>query len=107
MVQHEDAETARIRADAKNEARALNPWALLVVLSGVLVAMGLLAGGHWRRGSAALGLCVIGAGLLRAVLPERLAGLLGSRGRVFDTLLLLALGAGIVALTLVVPPLRV
>ncbi|HSN43854.1 MAG TPA: DUF3017 domain-containing protein [Propionibacteriaceae bacterium] len=107
MVQHEDTETAQIRADARQEARALSPWALLVVLVGVAVSMVFLVGGYWRKGSFALGLCVLGAGVLRGILPTRFAGLLAARRRWFDTLLLLGLGVGIVALTLVVPPLRV
>lgn len=104
MVRHEDAETAKVRADARAEARALNPWALLVVLVGVAASMGVLATGHWRKGTVALGLCVLGAGVMRAVLPERAAGLLKVRRRWFDAAWLLALGAGILALAMVVPP---
>jgi len=75
-----------------------------VVLVGVAASMGVLATGHWRKGTVALGVCVLGAGVMRAVLPERAAGLLKVRRRWFDAAWLLALGAGILALAMVVPP---
>ena len=43
------------------------------------------------------------AGLLRWVLPERLAGLLVVRSKIFDVALGLGVGTGVVVLGMVVP----
>lgn len=67
-----------------------------------IAALGLLDVGvlpaHWLRGvlllAGALGL----AGLLRLVLPDRLAGLLAIRGRLFDAGWFIAFGAAMVIL---------
>ncbi len=74
----------------------------------VLIAAGtgviIMSTGHWRRGSFAFGAAVVGAGLLRAVLPPRLAGLLAVRKRWFDVLVTLGAGVSIMVLSLIVPP---
>lgn len=66
-------------------------------------AMGTLATGHWRRGSFIVGAAVLLAGVLRATLSTRKAGLLAVRGRAFDAAVLLVVGVAMIALTLVVP----
>jgi hypothetical protein len=48
--------------------------------------------GHWRRGTAAMGVALVLAAFLRAVLPARHVGMLNVRGRWRDTLCYLALG---------------
>ena len=75
-------------------------WPLLPPLLGMLAGLGVLATGAWRAGLLVLGAAVVLAGLLRLVLPLRLAGLLVVRGRVFDTVILLALGIAIIAVAL-------
>lgn len=84
--------------------KARNQWALLLVLVAMAGSCAVMATGHWRRGAFAFGLSVLLAGLLRLVLPSRIAGLLAVRSRWFDTLLLLAAAGAMLALTLVVPP---
>lgn len=83
--------------------RTLNQWPLLVVLVFLAASMAVLATGHWRRGSFAVGCTVVLAGMLRALLPTRVAGLLAVRSRAFDTILTLAVGGAMLALTMVVP----
>ena len=80
-----------------------SPWALLVCLAGVALSVGIMATGHWRRGSMAFAVTVLIAGLLRLVLPRRLAGLLAVRARWIDCLIMLGLGALMAALVMIVP----
>ncbi|WP_210115811.1 DUF3017 domain-containing protein [Acidipropionibacterium timonense] len=84
--------------------RIASPWALVVCLVGVAVSAGIIATGHWRRGSMAFACSVLLAGLLRLVLPARMAGLLVVRRRWVDCTVLLGLGLVMTGLVLVVPP---
>ena len=87
-------------------ARPWLEWPLGLVLVGVATGLGIISTGHWRRGSFAFGAAVVGAGLLRAVLPPRVAGLLVVRSRWFDVIATLVAGAAIMVLSLIVPPQR-
>jgi hypothetical protein len=78
-------------------------WPLLLVLSGVGIGLLVVVAHHFRRGSVLMGAAVLGAALLRLVLPAREAGLLAARGRLADVLTLTALGTGLVVLALSVP----
>ncbi|MCK9896897.1 DUF3017 domain-containing protein, partial [Frankia sp. AgB32] len=73
------------------------------VLVGVFAGFVLVSEDRWRRGLLTVGTMLILAGLARLALPARRAGLLVVRGRLFDTVLLLGLGAAIVGLTSAVP----
>ena len=68
----------------------------------VVVAVGLLTVtfGHWRRGLVVIGLALIGAALLRLLLPVRRVGLLAVRSRSVDVLLLGGAGIALTVLTL-------
>lgn len=84
--------------------RCRNQWPLLLVLVCLAGSCLIISTGHWRRGAFAFACTVALAGLLRLVLPSRVAGLLTVRSRWMDVLLLLAAATGLVLLTLVVPP---
>jgi hypothetical protein len=77
----------------------------LVVLAGV--AAGLLLGSHasWDggRGAGLVGCSLLAAGLARLVLPARYAGLLATRRKVSDVLAFTVLGAGVLAVALLLP----
>lgn len=79
-------------------------WPLVLVLLAAGTGVAIMSTGHWRRGSFAFGAAVVGAAVLRAVLPPRLAGLLAVRKRWFDVLVTLAAGVAIMVLALIVPP---
>ncbi|GAB3689740.1 DUF3017 domain-containing protein [Angustibacter aerolatus] len=66
--------------------RLLGPWLLLLV--GVLVAVLVVVSGHLRGGGYLLGGTLGVTALLRALLPERLAGAVVVRARWLDVLLL-------------------
>ena len=78
-------------------------WPLASVLICLAISLGITATGHWRRGAFAISCSALLGGVLRAVLPNRVAGLLAVRSRWFDTALLLVVGGALLALTLVVP----
>ena len=73
-----------------------------VVLLGLAVGLGLIAGGQWRAGVGVCGGSMLAAGVGRLVIPDRVSGLLRVRRRMTDALLMLALGVGLVALALLV-----
>jgi len=78
----------------------------LVVL--VCVAAGLYVAWHdgsqgGGRGAMVAGGALLGAAVVRLVLPGRMAGLLASRHRVTDVLTLTVFGAGLLAAGLVLP----
>ncbi|HEV7204029.1 MAG TPA: DUF3017 domain-containing protein [Jatrophihabitans sp.] len=77
-------------------------FAFLLILAGVGAAFLylLIAGGHWRRGTAAISVVVLLAGLLRLTLPTPRVGLLAVRNRWIDTFCYLVLGGLILAVDL-------
>ena len=81
--------------------RAIPITFVLIIVAGALL---LIAFAYWRRGAFALGLAMLLAGLLRAILSERTIGVLAVRGKGFDLLfyfasaaimLTLAIGIGV------------
>jgi hypothetical protein len=74
-------------------------------LAGVVAVAGLviLTFYDWRNGVLIFAGGVLLAGLLRGVLSDTAAGLLHVRSRMFDTLLLIGVGAAILLLGLIVP----
>ncbi len=78
-------------------------WPLAVTLLGVAAGVLWAGTGHWKRGTALIGVTFLVATGLRLFLPERLVGLLGVRSRFVDGACLALLGAGIIAAALIVP----
>jgi Protein of unknown function (DUF3017) len=77
----------------------------LSVLAIVAFAVIYLAVGptHWLRGSGIVATGLLVAGVLRAVLPQRRAGMLAVRGRWWDVCCYLALAVAIISTGLVLP----
>lgn len=82
----------------------LGQWPLAVVLLGVTIGLAWVGLTHWKRGSFTVGVAFVVGTLLRAFLPADRVGLLGVRRRWVDVCCLGLLGAGIITLSLVVPP---
>jgi Protein of unknown function (DUF3017) len=80
-------------------------WPLAV--SAGIGAIGLLVVliDGWRAGVVLFACGVLTAGILRLVLSDQRAGLLRVRRRTFDVVLLLGMGAAVIALALAVPTL--
>jgi uncharacterized membrane protein len=85
------------------EAQRSSEWPLVLSLLVAATGLVILTFYDWRNGVLIFAGSVILAGLLRATLSDSAAGLLHVRGRMFDTAFLLAVGAAIVALGLIVP----
>lgn len=79
-------------------------WPLLSVLSVIVIALGFVAADRFRVGSVLLALAVVYAVALRAVLTDGDAGLLAVRTRKVDLTVLGVLAAGLLVLSLWVPP---
>lgn len=75
----------------------------LLVLAMTILALVVVAVGHWRGGVHILAGSIIAAAVPRAVLPRRDAGMLGVRGRWFDVALMVAVGAAMWFLASTIP----
>ncbi|MGY1735268.1 DUF3017 domain-containing protein [Geodermatophilus sp. SYSU D00684] len=84
-------------------AGLLRQLPLFAVLVVVAVGLGMVALEHWRRGLLVVGLALVGAAVLRLVLPVRRVGFLAVRSRAVDVVLMAGTGVALSALTLVVP----
>ena len=84
-------------------AGLLRQLPLLAVLVVVAVGLGMVAIEHWRRGLLVVGLALVGAGLLRLVLPVRRAGFLAVRSRPIDVVLLAGTGLALTGIALAIP----
>jgi hypothetical protein len=78
--------------------------AFVVVAAAVCASLGAVSLGHFRVGVVGLALSVLGAAVLRAVLPERYTGWLAVRARWVDVTVLGALGSALLVFALIVPP---
>jgi hypothetical protein len=76
---------------------------LLAVL--IVVGLGLLqvALDHWRTGLVVIGLALVGAAVMRLLLPVRRAGFLAVRSRPVDVVLLAGTGLALTVVALTIP----
>jgi hypothetical protein len=80
--------------------RQLPLLAVLVVVGAGLVV---ITFEHWRQGLVLIGLALIGAALLRLLLPVRRVGFLAVRSRPTDVVLLAGAGLALTAVVLTIP----
>ncbi len=78
-------------------------WPLVSVLTGLAIALGVVADDHFRRGAVLFALCVAGAFVLRLILSEREAGWLAVRRRSTDLVVLGVLAASLILFAAIVP----
>ncbi|MBV9095310.1 MAG: DUF3017 domain-containing protein [Streptosporangiaceae bacterium] len=102
------AGSRRHRADPRGRADGLGLVSVLVylvVLAGVTAGMFLTwqAPKYAGWGTGLAGCALLAAALARLVLPSRHAGLLSSRRKASDVLAFTVLGAGMLALALMLP----
>ncbi|MDQ3627245.1 MAG: DUF3017 domain-containing protein [Actinomycetota bacterium] len=86
--------------------RRLPPAGTVIYLAmavTVTAGLGLALTGAWRDGITVTGAALVTAGAFRAVVPERMAGLLRVRRRTSDTAVLVGLGVALVVLVLMIP----
>ncbi len=81
------------------DPRVIRAVPITVVLTIVAAALIMIALAHWRRGAIGLGLAMLVAGLLRAMLTDRTIGVLAVRGKRFDVSFYLLSAAVMIALT--------
>jgi Protein of unknown function (DUF3017) len=79
------------------------PYLLVLAGAGAGLLWALHASWDAGRGAGLMGGSLLAAGLARLVLPPRYAGLLSSRGKASDVLAFAVLGAGVLALALMLP----
>lgn len=94
------------RHDPVNTRWPVREAPLLAVAA--IAGLGLLAVAlhYWRKGLYVIGVALLVGAALRLLLPARRAGLLAVRSRTADVTTLALLGAAIVILAAVVPPVR-
>ncbi|MEV5963269.1 DUF3017 domain-containing protein [Kribbella sp. NPDC051952] len=85
------------------EVQRRSEWPLILSLLVAAAGLVVLTFYDWRNGVLVFAGSVVLAGLLRATLSDTAAGLLHVRGRMFDTTFLIAVGAAIATLGLIVP----
>ncbi|TFV53539.1 DUF3017 domain-containing protein [Blastococcus sp. TF02A-35] len=76
---------------------------LLAVLVAVGTGLLLVTVEHWRLGLVVVGLSLVGAALLRLLLPVRRVGFLAVRSRAVDVVLLSGAGLVLTAVALAIP----
>ena len=75
----------------------------LLILTSTAVGVGIVASGDWRLGIRCIGGALCFAAICRLVLRNRDAGMLAVRNRLFDAILLAALGLALFFLALTIP----
>ncbi len=93
-------------AVAPGPQRHPGEWPFEIVLAGVVLGVGVVVVDGFRTGLLLAGAAVLLGAVLRAVLPERRAGLLVVRSRVVDVLTLAVMGGALVTLAVAVPARR-
>ena len=74
------------------------------VLCGVAIGLAVVAVGHFKKGSLLVGAAVLFGALARLVLPAGQVGLLATRKRAIDVLILVGFAVAITAVAYAVQP---
>ncbi|GAA2098199.1 hypothetical protein GCM10009841_11110 [Microlunatus panaciterrae] len=90
-------------ASSRAAARSLKQWPLMIVVGGIVIGLVVIFLGQWRFGCLVIGSSLGVGAVERIALSNKEAGLLQVRSRPFDILVMIAMGAGIIALTILVP----
>ena len=75
----------------------------LVLAACVLIGLLAVAVWSWRSGVVVIGAGLLVASVMRVVLPEKEAGMLGVRSRWFDVVAMLLVGGVLITLALTIP----
>jgi hypothetical protein len=75
---------------------------LILVLAVLVIGLVRIVMYHWREGTVLIGIALVLAGLLRALLPTERVGLVAVRGRGVDVLLYAGLGVAVMAVSLTI-----
>lgn len=89
------------RTKAPAQWLAQVPYA--IVLCGAAAGLTLFATAHFRKGAALLSAAVLFGALARLVLPPSQTGLLATRARWLDAVIMVALAVAVAVVALVVP----
>jgi hypothetical protein len=84
-------------------AGLLRQLPLLAVLVAVGIGLLMVTVGHWRQGLSMIGLALVGAAVLRMLLPVRRVGFLAVRSRPLDVVLLAGTGITLTVTALTIP----
>jgi hypothetical protein len=92
---------------ARQAARAVltTQWPILLVFLIFITAFGLVITDFWRRGSLLIGIGVGVAAVLRLVLSDNRAGLLGVRRRMTDVTTMALVSAAVIYIAWTIDPL--
>ncbi|MCY1656167.1 MULTISPECIES: DUF3017 domain-containing protein [Dietzia] len=99
-TQATDARPRRARPARLRWSQLRAQWPLALVVVGLAVALGFVMFERWRRGAFLLGLVALAAAVLRGVVPEHRARLLGVRGKGFDVAFYSAIGVVVLWLSI-------
>jgi hypothetical protein len=83
--------------------RWLGQLPYMCVLLGVAAGLAVVATGHFKKGSALVSAVVLFGAVARLVLPENQIGLLASRKRAIDVVILVGFAIAIAVVAYVVP----
>jgi Protein of unknown function (DUF3017) len=72
------------------------PFAVVLLIAAAGLATVVVASQHWLRGVLVIASSLVVAGAARAVLPDRRAGMLAVRGKLFDVACYLVLGGAMI-----------
>jgi hypothetical protein len=98
-------EDAALAVEVAREARGPRlQWPSVLVLSGLVVSLGVVAADHFRRGAVLFAAFVLLAFFLRVILQDQDAGWLAVRSRGVDLACLGFLAISLSVMALVVPP---
>ena len=84
-------------------AGLLRQLPLLAVLVAVGVGLLMVTFEHWRKGLVVAGLALVGAAVLRLLLPVRGVGFLAVRSRPVDVVLMAGAGLTLAVIALAIP----
>jgi DUF3017 family protein len=84
-------------------AGLVRQWPLFLVIVAVAAGLALVALEQWRRGLVVVGLALVGAALLRLLLPLPRVGFLAVRSRAVDVTLTAGAGAAVALIALAIP----